>query len=181
MALRGLLVERRAEVLARWRALILDRTARPGTAGRGEERDPFRDPIGVALWQATAAVQDQLCGDGPVAAAPASLDDLVRIRSVQEIDAADAVRFVFLLRAALRDVLGQELERAPREERVALDDRIDAIALQVFESYVRSREKLFEIRAREVVSRSFVLVDRARRLIEQREGASPDPAEGKRS
>ncbi len=178
MRLQALVVERRAELLARWRALILDRSPHPGKVGVTGPTDPFHDPVGVALWRTTAALVEALSSDQASAAAATCLDELVRIRSVQEVSAPDAVRFVFQLRTALHDVLGAELAGAAPEQRAALDGRVDALALQAFDAYTRAREKLAELRAREVVSRSYVLVERARRLVEERDPAAPDPAEG---
>ncbi len=178
MPLQARLAERRAEVLARWRALVVDRTPRAGRVGGAGPVDPFHDPVGVSLWRTTAALVEELCGGGSAAAAATCLDELVRIRSVQDVSAPEAVRFVFQLRTAVHDVLGDELAGAKPEERAALDERVDALALQAFDAYTRSREKLAELRAREVVSRSYVLVERARRLVEEREPADPDPTEG---
>jgi hypothetical protein len=178
MRLQARLADRRAEVLARWRALVVERAPHAGRVGRAGPLDPFHDPVGVSLWRTTAALVEALCADDALAAAATCLDELVRIRSVQELSAPDAVRFVFQLRTAIRDVLEDDLAQASCEERAPLDERVDALALHAFDAYVRSREKLSELRAREVVSRSYVLVERARRLVEEREPTAPDGAGG---
>jgi hypothetical protein len=178
MRLGALLAEHHAEVLARWRALVVERSPSAARLGGAGPTDPFHDPVGMSLWRTTAALCDVLCADAAIAPATICLDELIRIRSVQEVSASEAVRFVFLLRAAVQDVLGAELAAAAPAERAALDDRVDALALLAFDAYVRSREKLAELRAREVVARSFALVERARQLVEEHDPDSPGESEG---
>jgi hypothetical protein len=168
------LSSRRAEILGRWRELVLESDGRAARLlPQGE--DPFHDPAGVALARATAALVDVLSGDGPESEGAARLDELVRIGAVQHAKPARAVGFVFLLRRAVHEVLGAELDGEPAEERHRLERRIDVMALEAFDVLVGCREKIFEIRTREVLSSSYLLLKRARFL---GDGAGEGPPAG---
>jgi hypothetical protein len=164
------LTAHRGEILARWRELIL------GSGSRGDEgllprgSDPFHDPVGASLRRATEAVYDALCGIAPENLASACLDELVRIRSVQELTPSRAVGFVFLLKPAVREILGEDLEGAPAAERHDLDRRIDALGLEAFDLFMRCRQRILEIRTQETLSSWFLLLKRAR-LLDGQSGA----------
>jgi hypothetical protein len=163
----------RAEILARWRELIRQGGPRGDHRLRPRGEDPFHDPIGASIERATESLLDALSGAGPEDRAAALLDELVRIRAVQGLKPSQAVGFVFLLRQALREVLGAELDAAPLEERHRLDARIDAMALLAFDALVACRERLFELRAREAASSSYLLLKRARLLTPDAGDAEP--------
>jgi hypothetical protein len=165
------LVERRAEVLARWRNLVLG-SGDPAAPRLPLAADPFHAPVPAAVTRATEAIVDLLAGAGGLERASASLDELVRIRAVQDLEASDAVSFILDLRRVLRDVLGGALDREPAA-RDALDARIDALTLQAFDSFVTWRERVYQLRAREAVASSYLLLRRARLMEERGAPAAP--------
>lgn len=161
-ALSGLLSEalarRRGAVIDAWLARIL--RGYSGSTARFflEEKDPFRNPVGQAFKRGLPVLFDQLVGEMDPAALKAALDDIVRIRAVQDFTAGEAVAFVFdlkeVVRAALREgdaagMTGIDLE--------PLDGRIDEMALAAFDLYLECRERLLEIRVHEMQRRMFLL------------------------
>lgn len=170
------LSERRAEILVRWRELIVESGARRDARLAPRGSDPFHDPIGAALARATAAVLDTLTGAGLDSRGVSLLEEFVRMRAVQGVKPSSTVQLVFALRQAVREVLGADLDRAPAQERQDLDRRIDAIALEVVDMLVSCREKILELRTREVLSGSYLLLKRARLLADD----AGDPRPGAR-
>lgn len=148
MGLNEVLTARRAVVLERWLRAVVDTypadTARLLTG----VADPFANPVGHTLRTGLARLYDTLAGDLPAAELAAAADGIVRIRAVQEFAPSEAVGFVFALRGILREELaGAGLADA---ERAALDAGVDRMTLAAFDVYMRCREKLFEIRVREI-------------------------------
>jgi hypothetical protein len=160
------LSQRRAEILARWRELIVESGARSDERLRPRGEDPFHDPVGSTLARATAAFVDGLSGVGPEGQAAALLAEVVRIAAVQQLEASRTVGFVFLLRRAVHEVLGRDLDAEAAEDRHQLERRIDGIALEAFDVLVGCREKLAELRAREALSNAYLLLRRAGLLTE---------------
>ena len=92
----------------------------------------------------------------------------VRIRAVQDLSASEAVGFVFLLKQAVRDVL-------PGKHGLSgLHDRIDRLTLEAFDRFVACREKIYELRMREVRNRTLALERLMAGGTEQRDGPPSD-------
>jgi hypothetical protein len=71
-----------------------------------------------------------------------ALENIVRLRAVQAFTAAQATSFVFALREILYDNI--KGDRLPNWQK-----RIDEMALLVFDLYMKCREEIYEIKARE--------------------------------
>jgi hypothetical protein len=123
-------VDRRA-ILEEWLAAVL--ATYPGGTARvlRESRDPFRNPAGRVLREGLAAALDAILDDGDPRAA---LDEVIRLRAVQDFTPSQAVGFVL----ALRPMLPPDL--APR---------VDRAALAAFDVFMECREKLCEARVHE--------------------------------
>ena len=79
------------------------------------------------------------------------LEEIIKIRAVQEFTPAKAVSFVFLLKDAIRAQLGDDAkDPRAREELRAIDTRVDQLALFAFDVYVMCREKVFSLRLNEI-------------------------------
>jgi hypothetical protein len=148
MQLGEALTARRQAILERWFQAVLatypEETARFLTGGS----DPFANPVGHTLRQGLERLLDGLVADAPDADFAAAIDGIVRIRAVQEFAPSTAVGFVYTLRGILREELaGAGLDAAAA---AALERGVDRLALVAFDAYMRCREKIFEIRVREI-------------------------------
>jgi hypothetical protein len=106
------------------------------------EKDPFRNPVGHTLRENLAILLQEVLGLMDTARVSAALENILRIRAVQDMSASQAVAFVFQLRAILRDL-------EPQASLLVLNDRIDQLALLAFEEYTRRREQVAELRITE--------------------------------
>jgi hypothetical protein len=154
MSLNDLLSAKQASIAQRW----LDKTIQtypPDTASFFKrERDEFANPVGAALRTGTRKlVSDLLEGAGPDALW-SHLDPMLRVRSVQDLSASQAVSFIFLLKDAAREELADALQ-APTlcSAYLRFEARIDALALLAFDVYTRCREQVHEIRVKDVTRR----------------------------
>lgn len=172
--LRSLLARRHDTILERWRRLIVETYAPDTAAFLRREPDPFANPVGGAIVQETEGLLDALLSDLPVADSTARLDRLVRIRAVQSFTPAQAVAFAFLLKRAVRESLSDDLSRPEiLPDLLALESRIDEMACLAFDLFVVCREKIYDIRANELRSRTQRLLDRL-----GADATSPDPVTG---
>ncbi len=133
-------------ILERWIAKAIasyPSAALPFLTGRD---DPFRNPVGHTLRRTLTILLEQVCGEMDESRIAAALDDLIRIRAVQDLTPSQAVGFVFLLKPIVRQ-LGSEPDRASLGEQ--LGDRIDRLALIAFDQYMQCREQIAQIRLNE--------------------------------
>lgn len=146
-----LLRTRRSEIAERWFEDALSAYPPRTVDAWRRERDRFANPVGHALRVGTRAVLDALL-DGPDAhAARRGLEEILRIRAVQEMTPSEAVQFVFRLKAVVRAELGPILgDEAARRELTALEASIDETGLAAFDLYVEHRTRLTELRIEEL-------------------------------
>jgi hypothetical protein len=149
------LSDKRNAILKRWTDLIFD--AYPGDSADffKSEKDKFRNPVGTTILQETSCLYDQLLGDMELNTVKASLDKIIRIRSVQEFSASQAIGFVLLLKNAVESELSgdnnvSEIQNQIRE----FYFKIDRLVLYAFDIYMDCREKINRIRIDEVKKRN---------------------------
>ena len=163
--LSDLLRKSRATVLKRWLELILESYPPDAADFLLGEKDQFLNPVGYTISTEIEAIYQELLGDMDAERLSKSLDDIVKIRAVQEFSPSQAVDFVFLLKRAIHPELG-DAAATPQLHRELLDleARIDRVALLAFDLYMGRRERIFEIRIRELRDRTGHLVERLNRI-----------------
>ena len=152
MRLRDLSSDRKTALARRWLNETLDTYPADTSNFLKREKDRFANPVGQTLADGTRVIVDQLLAEqtdhDEVRSALASM---LRIRSVQDFAPSEAVSFVFLLKAAVREELGTEArEKARLAELAEFDRKIDELALLAFDLYAESRQKIYEIRVSDV-------------------------------
>jgi hypothetical protein len=135
-------VKKRGAILVQW----LERTlaSYPSQTARflRNEKDRFRNPVGHTLKEGLATLLEEITGEMDIGKVKPALESIVRLRAVQDFTPAQAMGFVF----ALREILCENLEGGGPP---AWQKRIDEMALLAFELYMRCREEIHEIKARE--------------------------------
>jgi hypothetical protein len=110
--------------------------------------DPFANPVGHTIREGLGRLYDGLAADVTHADLCAAIDGIVRIRAVQEFAPSAAVGFVYALKGILREELTSVgLDAAGH---AAIEGGVDRLALAAFDAYMKCREKIFEIRVREI-------------------------------
>ena len=108
-----------------------------------DEDDPFRNPAGNTIKESLRAILNELlAATMDEKAVGSSLDALLRLRAVQDLTTADAVRFIFDLRAIVHEVTGTV--------DLVLESRIDSLALSAFDQFMVCREQITELRIKEI-------------------------------
>ncbi len=150
MSLRELLIERRPALCARWLDAVLGEYGEITASRWRKEKDRFANPIGHALSTGLPELFDAVVGGcAPCERAMTALEEIVRIRSVQDLAPSRAVGFVYLLRGAVRQELGAA-GGAHAAELAELDARVEQLALMAFDAYVELRERMYQLRQEEL-------------------------------
>jgi hypothetical protein len=98
--------------------------------------------------EATEGIVAEILGDFDPIATCQHLDTLLRLRAVSGRAPAEALAFVFDLRALLAPTAADGPDDTAR---FAL--RVDQVALWAFDVYTRCREEIFRLRLKEVANR----------------------------
>jgi len=152
--------EKKAAILKRWRESILQSYPTDSTKFLQGEKNQFANPVGHAINHDTITLLDGiLAGTEPAEEGMSlALDNLVKIRAVQDFSPAEALAFIFSLKQILRDELSAG--DTGTGSLAVFDERIDRLALAAFECYTEKRERIYEIKVRMIQNRTIKLLER---------------------
>lgn len=154
--LSGRLLERRDALVAGWLDRIAGTYHHETTRFLKGQPDRFANPVGARLRACCSAVVDGMLAARPAGELAPALDEVIRVRAVQEFTPSEALRFVFELKPLVRDSAGPADEAAL----LALERWIDELALAAFEVYVACREQIYRIRVKAIEKRSLTAIER---------------------
>jgi len=147
MVLGNILSKNQKAILKRWFDLILETYPADTAALMRKEKNQFINPVGSTISREIEVLFKKLCEGDQLEKCKASLDSILKIRSIQDFSPSKAVGFMFLLKRAIGETLSDEIFREPTvNEWLKFQERIDGLALQAFDSYMDCRDKICEIR-----------------------------------
>ncbi|MGD9610756.1 MAG: RsbRD N-terminal domain-containing protein [Desulfovibrionaceae bacterium] len=152
-------------VLDQWLALVLE-TYAPETATLWKKKkDPFANPVRRKLESGMRGVVEGLLaaqGAPDVAVFGPYLDEMVRVRAVQDFTPSQAVSFIYLLKKVMRETLWPHVaEHGLLVELLALESAIDVLALFCLDIYCQCRESIYQLRVSQVKRQYDRLLKRA--------------------
>lgn len=168
MRLEEILSERRSTICNKWFDRVIRTYPEDTAVFLKSKKNRFANPVGYILFQELEALLNGLIQGVETAALRPNLDNIVRIRAVQDFTASQAVNFILLL----KDVVREELEEEIREHllgRAFLDweSRVDALTLLAFDLFMECREKIYDLKANELNRRTLGLLRRAGLVVEE--------------
>ena len=168
MVLENFLLRNKAAILERWHHLVLETYPANTSRFLMQEKDRFVNPVGYAISQEIGALYKELLGGMNVDKLSTSLENIIRIRSVQDFSPSQGIAFILLLKKAIREELeGEILDNRIFEEWLELESKIDTLVLLAFDIYMKCREKICEIKINEIKTereRIFKLLERTNLL-----------------
>jgi len=170
-----LLEKSKDAIVKRWLKMALQSYSKEAVVAFAREKDPFANPVGHALRIGTEGAFESLRTGMESEEAANHLEEVIKIRAVQEFSPSQAVDVVFELKDAIRAELGNAVADAKiATELTEFERRIDRVALVGFDIFVRCREQLYELRVNEAKRRvSWVI----KKMNERGEGPESDPDE----
>jgi hypothetical protein len=166
----GLLKQNRSTILKKWFSLIVETYPPETVVFLKKQKDRFANPVGSVILQGIEELYEQLLQGINYEKVSTYLDNIIRIRAVQDFSPSKAILFIFLLKKVIRE----ELEKDIREEGLsgelfALESRIDDLALLSFDIYMQCREKIYDLKAKELSNQTYTLLKRAKLIIDLEE------------
>lgn len=181
MRLNSLLADKKASILGKWFDVIIESYPPDTSNFLKNQGSRFANPIGSTISQGIEDIFDELLrGPNPLQAEGKTsqfLDNIVRIRAVQDFTPSQALSFIFPLKRIIREELTVEIAGSRfSDEILAFESAIDNLALSAFDIYIKCREQIYEIKANESKSMTFRLLQMAN-LINDNNGHGPDSKE----
>ncbi|NIP41374.1 MAG: hypothetical protein GWO41_04595 [candidate division Zixibacteria bacterium] len=158
------LKEKRSEILKNWQNRIFESYHPDSRKFFQDERDRFNNPVGACIKRETETILNGLIDNIEAVKMIDSMDNLVRVRSVQDFTPSQAVNFMYLLKDVLKAACAEELEEHEiTRQLIDFEIRIDRLTFLAFDVYMNCREQINRIRLKEVRDRSAVLFERSQK------------------
>jgi hypothetical protein len=154
MSLTTHLAQKKSAILGRWLTTIYESYPPETAIFLRKEKDRFDNPAGYRISEGLEGLYGALLQEMERDQILTFLDEIIRIRVLQNFAPSQALAFVFLLKNTIREELAEEIRKENlAEELLDLEARIDGLALLAFDVYTKRREKLQDIRVDEVKRR----------------------------
>jgi len=175
MNLIHLLSDKRSTVLSMWFNAMVDTYPQDASNFIRTNDNRFANPVGHRISESFALILDGLLSESGPESVTSALDDIIRVRAVQDFSASQAVSFIFSLKRVIRELVSKDKTVAIQsDELLRLEDRIDVYALSAFDIFMKCREKLYDIKANEVRNMTFRILQKAQKMgLDDSDAAAP--------
>lgn len=158
MNLESLLTEKKKAIIQKWIDQVLDSYGSSNFFKK--QKDRFANPVGATISEGLTKIFTVLVENRDLNDIAKPLEDIIKIRAVQDFAPSQAVSFIYLFKDIVRQELAREKKLAEMHTNLAvLEARIDKTALMAFDYYMDCRERLHRIRVNEVLSGRSALTD----------------------
>lgn len=162
MQLNDLLIQKKPAITKKWFALTIETYPADTARFLKSQKDPFANPVGRTIYRGLLALFDEIVKGMDIETITSYLDPIIRIRAVQNFSPAQAVRFIFFLKTAIKENIHKEISQKQLISELQLfESKIDDLSLIAFNLYVQCKEKIFELKANEMKNRTFKAFERA--------------------
>jgi len=162
MKLGNIIAQKKSAIIKKWFDAVAKTYAEDTTKFLKNQADPFANPVGGTLSRGLEAIMDELLQGMHRETIVSFLDPIIRVRAVQDFTPSRATAFIFSLKQVIRKTISSDLkDKEVADEFLALENRIDELALIAFDIYVKCREKIYELQASEMKDRTYSAFKRA--------------------
>ena len=167
MNLKDLLTEKKSVIVKKWFDAVVETYPGDTSGFLKKHAAQFTNPVGYTFAQGLEGLFDALVAGLIPDKVSAFLDGIVRIRAVQDFAPSQAVAFIFVLKRVAREELKNEpLGNRFSEELAMFESAVDDLALFAFDIYMKCREKIYELKAKEATNMTFRLLQQARIIVD---------------
>ena len=168
MILEKVFTDKKSAIIKRWFDLSIETYPEETARFLKNKKNQFANPVGYILSHEMEPIIKGLFQGEDLENLQPFLENIIRIRAVQDFSPAQAIGFVFLLKQVIREEMEPEIrERRVGKELLELESRIDGLALLAFNIFMKCREKIYDLKANELKNRSVRLLKRAKLVVEE--------------
>ena len=170
MNLRALLSEKKAAIVKKRFDLIIDNYPADASNFLKKQKNRFLNPVGYTISQSIESLFDELIQGVDSEKLFPFLNDIIKIKAVQDFSPSKALSFIFLLKQAIRVEIGSDIKKKQiSNELTSFEAQIDELALLSFDIYMKCRERIYELKTNETRNMTFRLLQRANLICEIQE------------
>lgn len=162
LKLKSLLKEKKPNILTSWFDVIMESYPTDNTGFFKKNQDRFANPVGHTFNLGVESILEALIEEKDLTEGLPFLNDIIKVRAVQDFTPAKAVDFVFKLKKVVREALKKEIRQDHLEDALLnFESKIDDLALLAFNIYVTCRDQLNQLKVDELKRMTFTLLKKA--------------------
>ena len=162
MNFKDLLSKRKSAIKKKWFDSVIDNYPADASDFLRKQKDRFLNPVGQTLLENINGLFDEIIQDADSEKVYPYLNDIIKIKAVQNFSPSQAVSFIFLLKRVVREELASDIEKNKLAEGLsAFETQLDNLALLAFDIYMKCREMIFDLRVNDIKTLTFRLLKRA--------------------
>ena len=177
MNFKDFLSTRKSAIKKKWFNSIIDDYPADASDFLRKQKDRFLNPVGNTLDENIDGLLDEIFIDADSERVYPYLNDIIKIKAVQNFSPSKAVSFIYLLKRVVREELESDIEKNKfTDEFKSFESQLDNLALLAFDIYMKCREQIFDLRVNEIKTLTFRLLKQADlvREVEEHEAYSGD-------
>ncbi|MCL4537474.1 MAG: RsbRD N-terminal domain-containing protein [Nitrospirae bacterium] len=167
MNLNELLLKKRQTILKKWFDSVLETYPQDTANFLKRQKDQFANPVGSTIYNGMDSLLEELLNGGDTDKISTFLDNIIRIRAIQDFTPSQALAFVIQLKRVVREeLINENKESQFADELLAFERRADDLMLLSFDIYMKCREKIYDLKANELRNMTSKLLERANLIFE---------------
>ena len=165
--LKDLLERKKSAILKRWFDAIIETYPTDISGFMKKQKDQFANPVGYAVSQGIESILEALMEGKDLAEGSPFLDNIIKVRAIQDFTPSKAMSFVFLLKKVVREELEKEIRQSQISEALLeFESVVDDLALLSFDKYIKCREQIYKLKTDELKRMTFTLLKKANLMSE---------------
>ena len=178
MNFKDLLAKRKSAIRKKWFEAVINDYPADSSDFLRKQKDRFLNPVGQTLLENINSLLDEIILNADSEKVYPYLNDIIKIKAVQDFSPSKAVSFIYILKRVVREELESDIEKNKlTEELKSFETQLDNLTLLAFDIYMKCRERIFDLRVNEIKTLTFRLLKRANVLHEVEEQISEIKAE----
>lgn len=162
MKLKDLLEEKKSAILKKWFETIIETYPTDTSGFLKKQKDRFTNPVGYSITQGAENILQALLEDKDLSQGLPYLEDIIKVRAIQDFTPARAIAFVFYLKIVVREELEKEIrQKQIYEALLSFETKVDDLALLAFNIYSECRDQLNNVKIAELKRMTFSLMKNA--------------------
>jgi hypothetical protein len=159
MTLRELLIGNRSRILRKWLDLVLDTYPTETARLLKDEKDRFANPVAYTVECNLELLLDDLMNSSFDETVLPHIQEIVRIRAVQDFSPSQAVSFVSLVKEPIiSEMKRQETSKEMYLEWLQFETEIDRLSAIAFNVYSACKDSINQIRIKELKAENNALM-----------------------
>lgn len=169
MGLRGLLSQKKLSILTKWFDEVLNSYPTDSQIFLRKTGDRFANPVGSTILESLEGLYGELVGGMEEEKVLPFLNPIIQIQAVQQISPSQAISFI----PSLKKIVSLELKDEIQGNRLfkelnEFDSEVDQLTLLSFDMYMVCREKINEIKIKELKNRQEEVWQRINKTYEKK-------------